>query len=199
MRLILVRHGETDWNQQYRIQGQSDLPLNECGMAQAKSIALALKDERVEAIYSSPLRRALGTAEAINRFHQVKLVPLDELKELDVGELDGMHGTDLRIIYPAFFRDWVTDAASTRLPGGESLTELQDRAWDAVEGVLERNQSDLIVVSHFFVIISLLCKVLNLHLSEFRRFGITVGSISILEFNGKRTEMVSFNDTCHLE
>jgi broad specificity phosphatase PhoE len=77
MRLILVRHGETDWNREYRIQGHSDLPLNEFGKAQAEAIALALKDGMVEAIYTSPLCRAFETAKAISQFHQVDITTID--------------------------------------------------------------------------------------------------------------------------
>ena len=79
MRLILVRHGATDWNQQRRIQGLSNLGLNETGRGQAEALAQSLKDVKVDAIYTSPLRRAQETARAIGRFHQVEVVALDGL------------------------------------------------------------------------------------------------------------------------
>jgi len=200
MRLILVRHGETDWNREYRVQGHSDIPLNEAGRAQAEAIARALKDKSVEVIYTSPQQRALGTAQAINRFHQVDLIALDGLKELDVGDLDGLHSPDMKTKYPDFFQIWTTDATSTRPPGGESLPELQDRVWGSVQSILEENHPDsVIIVSHFFALLTLLCKVLDLSLSEFRRLSISVGSISILELTEDKVKLVSFNDTCHLE
>lgn len=199
MRLILVRHGETDWNRLHLIQGQHNIPLNEVGKTQAKSIALALKEEKVEAIYSSTLQRALETAEEIKRFHQVNIEHLDGLMELDVGKLDGMNGLEVKTRYPEFFRLWESDAALAQLPGGESLTELQNRVWSSIQGVIARNHNDpIIVVGHFFVILSILCKVLDIPFLEFRRFGMDVGSISILEFNGNKAKLVSFNDTCHL-
>jgi len=199
MRLILVRHGETQWNREHRVQGQGDPPLNESGQKQAELIARALHNERVGAIYTSPLRRALGTAEAINRFHQVEIKTIDGLKELDTGELDGMYASDMGTRHPEFFRIWMADAALARMPGGESLPELQERVWNSIRSILNNNHSNtVVVVSHLFAILSLFCKALDLRLSEFRRFSMNVGSISILELSGSKARLVSFNDTCHL-
>ncbi|MFA4836855.1 MAG: histidine phosphatase family protein [Dehalococcoidia bacterium] len=200
MRLILVRHGETQWNREHRVQGQGDRPLNESGKKQAELIAIALHNERVEAIYTSPLRRALGTAEAINRFHRVAIKIIDGLKELDTGELDGVYASDMGVSHPEFFRIWMADAALARLPGGESLPELQERVWNSIQSILNNSHSNtVVVVSHLFAILSLFCKALDLNLSEFRRFGMNVGSVSILELSGSKARLVSFNDTCHLE
>jgi len=88
MQLILVRHGQTNWNKEYRVQGQADLPLNASGKAQAEAIGRALKNETVDAVYSSPLSRAFETAQAIDTFHQAGITTLDGLKELDVGETE---------------------------------------------------------------------------------------------------------------
>ncbi|MDD5093968.1 MAG: histidine phosphatase family protein [Dehalococcoidia bacterium] len=199
MRLILVRHGETDWNHQRRLQGQHDLPLNELGIAQAALIARSLQKETVEAIYTSPLRRALETAEAINRFHRLPIKGIDGLKEISAGELDGVQVADVKCKYPEFYRLWTINAAAARLPGGESLPEVQERVWESVQGILNNGHSGkVIVVSHFFVILSLLCKTLDLSLSEFRRFGMNVASITTLDFFGSQARLVCFNDTCHL-
>ncbi|MBM3132085.1 MAG: histidine phosphatase family protein, partial [Chloroflexi bacterium] len=108
MRLILVRHGQTDWNREYRVQGQADPPLNESGKAQAEAIARALKDEPVEAIYSSPLSRAFETARAIDESHHIGIARIDALKELNVGDLDGIPYPDIKSRSPDFFRVWST-------------------------------------------------------------------------------------------
>ena len=99
MRLILVRHGETEYNREYRVQGQKDIPLNESGKKQAGLLAQALQHEAVEAIYASPLQRAVETAEAIGRFHQVPIRKLDGLKELDAGEVPVMDGSAAPFIH----------------------------------------------------------------------------------------------------
>lgn len=200
MRLILVRHGQTDWNKEYRVQGHTDLPLNAVGRAQAQAIAGALERREVEAIYSSPLQRAFETAEAIDRFHGVGVTAAGGLKELNVGELDGLYYPDLKVKSPDFFEVWTTDAASAKFPGGESLPELQERVWQSVQDIVERDHKKTVVVtSHFFALLSLLCKVLDLGLSEFRRLSISVASISELEISDGKMRLVCFNETCHLK
>ncbi|NQT72323.1 MAG: histidine phosphatase family protein [Chloroflexi bacterium] len=200
MQLILIRHGQTDWNKEYRVQGQSNLSLNESGIVQAEAIAQALKNEKVEAIYSSPLSRSLETAQTVSELHQVEITTLTELQEMDVGETDGLYYPDLKTKYPDFFRLWTVDAPSARFPGGESLPELQERCWGAILGIISRNHTDTVVVtSHFFALLTILCKVLGLRLSDFRKLNISVASISKVEFNGSNTKLVYFNETCHLE
>jgi len=199
MRLILVRHGQTDWNKEYRAQGQADLPLNESGRMQAEAIAQALKDEPVEAIYSSPLLRAYQTAQAISHFHSVDIIKHEGLKEMDLGYPDGTYFPDVKTEYPEFFKAWTTDPASARWPGGETLPELQARAWGAVQDIVATNRSKSVVVtSHFFVLLTLFCKILDLGLSDFRKLNISVGGISIIEFAGDKPRLTLFNDTCHL-
>ncbi|MDY6912159.1 MAG: histidine phosphatase family protein, partial [Chloroflexota bacterium] len=178
MRLILVRHGQTDWNKEYRVQGHRDLSLNEFGMAQAEAISKALQSETVEAIYSSPLLRAYQVAQAINQTHQVDITSVSKLKELDVGETDGLHYPELGTLYPDFFKLWTDDAAAAQFPGGESLPELQGRVWEAVENIIAANHlKSVVITSHFFALLTLLCKVLDLGLSDFRRLNLSVASI----------------------
>jgi len=209
MRLILVRHGATDWNQQRRVQGLSNLGLNETGKRQAEALAQALKDERVDAIYASPLRRAQETAHAIGRFHQVEVVPLDGLKELDVGEVDGMTYEDMRIHHSEFFTKWMADFTAVRLPGGGTVPELRDQCCAAVKDILEKQRTVagekcgdedkvVVAVTHFFPIMCIICDTLGLALTYFRRFRLDVASMCTLDFNPERTVLVSFNDTCHL-
>ncbi|MEE8470538.1 MAG: histidine phosphatase family protein [Dehalococcoidia bacterium] len=209
MRLILARHGETDWNKQRRIQGLSDLELNKTGRIQAEALALALKNERVEAIYSSPLRRARETADAICRHHQVDVVTLDGLRELDAGEVDGLTYEEMGNQYGDFLDKWIEDCTSVGPPGGCTLQDVQDDVWAAVQEITrrqhqyategERNERGVVIaVAHFFPILSIMCKVLELDLSECRRMRVDLGSICTLDFNPTRTVIVSLNDTCHL-
>lgn len=199
MQLITIRHGQTDWNREYRVQGQADLSLNESGKAQAYAIAQALKDTPVEAIYSSPLCRAFETAQAVNEFHNIEITTMKGLQEMDVGITDGLYYPDLETKYPEFFKTWTLDAASARFPEGESLPELQDRVWACVQSIIARNHhGSVVVASHFFALLTLLCKILDLDLSDFRRLNISVASISIIEFSGNRTRLTAFNETCHL-
>lgn len=209
MRLILVRHGETDLNKQRRVQGLSNLGLNEKGRRQAEALAQALKNEKLDVIYTSPLRRALETAQAIGRFHQVEVVTLDGLKELDVGMVDGMNYEDMKIHHSEFFAKWMADFTSVRLPGGSYLPELRDECCAAIQDIVgkERNtmvegcdgkDSTVVAVTHFFPIMCIICDSLGMALTDCRRLRLDVASICTLEFKPEMTVLISYNDTCHL-
>ena len=209
MRLILVRHGATDWNQQRRVQGLSSLGLNETGRGQAEALAQALKGVKVDAIYTSPLRRAQETARAISRFHQVEVVTLDGLKELDVGEVDGLTYEEMRIRHSDFFTKWMSDFTSVRLPGGGTVPELRDQCCAAIQDIVKKQQPGsgekcdegekvVVAVTHFFPIMCIICNTLGLGLSYCRRLRLDVASMCTIEFNPERAVLVSFNDTCHL-
>jgi len=100
VRVILVRHGETEWNRLHQIQGSnSDTSLNKTGRQQVESLALRLKKELIQAIYSSPLERALDTARAIARYHRLEINPEPDLREFDLGELEGTKIEDLNKSY----------------------------------------------------------------------------------------------------
>ena len=195
----MVRHGETRWNQENRVLGHTEIELNEKGRKQAERLALALKDETVAAIYSSPLRRARETADEIARFHGLEVVTDDGLKEVDAGELDGLTFQEMMERYGDFLQEWVKDEPSLKMPGGESIAELQGRAWPAVERIVgDHPDGVVILVSHAFAILSIICKAIGLSLSHFRRLRLSVASISILNFGERGTSLVLFNDTCHL-
>ena len=204
MRLILVRHGETEWNRQRRVQGLSNLALNDTGKKQAEALGRALRNEKVGAIYSSPLRRAQETARAIRRFHKVDVEILDGLKELDVGDVDGMTYEDMKIHHGEFFVRWMTDFTSVRLPGGGFLPELREQCCTAIQDIVKKERKAgtddrvAVVVTHFFPLMCIICNSMGLDLSHCRRLRLDLASISILDFNTGSTVLVSLNDTCHL-
>jgi alpha-ribazole phosphatase len=201
MRLILVRHCQTDRNQQRTLQGHSPIELNAAGRKDAEALALALRAEKVEAIYSSPLRRSMETAQAINHFHQLAIESEDGLKELDVGDLDGLTIEEMRSRYSSFWHEWTSgEPGSARCPNGESLGEAQQRAWDTIQEIKRRHrQQTAIAVTHYFVIVSVICKALGIDLSHMGRFrALSTGAISILDFRDEGTTLTLFNDTCHL-
>jgi len=200
LELILVRHGETHENHRHRIQGLLDTELSDLGRRQARAVAYALRNEPIQAIYSSPLKRALNTAREVDRLHGVGVQILKGLQEMDLGRLDGLRWQEVGENYPDFWRRWLADAASAQIPGGESLTRVQTRVWAAVEQVLAQgHQGPVVLVSHFFALLALIFKVLDLPLSEFRRMELGVGSISLLRLEEDRQILYRVNDTCHLE
>ena len=206
MKLILVRHGETSWNKERRVQGSdSDIELNDTGLEQARKVASFLKNEPIDAIFSSPMQRARATAEAIASYHQVPVEFDQGLKELNVGELEGMFAANLRTTFSQFLMQWWQDGGATKLPSGESLIELQQRAWKVIERLLERyktspehnTETTVVVVSHYFITLAIIIKALNLPLDFFPKFKLDPGGVSILEFGNNGTRLVTFNDTSH--
>lgn len=201
MRLILIRHGETSWNKQRRIQGsRSNTQLNETGYDQADRIAALLKQQRIDAIYSSPLRRAVNTAQSLATACGLQVRSVPELQEIDAGELDGLSEKEMGEGRLSFWRQWRTGDPSLHLPGGESLEDLQRRVWWAIERILEKHTDDTVaLVGHMFTNLVIVCRALELDLHSIRRLRLGLASISILEFATQGNTLLLFNDTCHLE
>ena len=200
MKLILVRHGETKWNHENRVVGHTGMALNNNGRKQAGLLAQALKDEEVSCIYSSPLKRARETATAIARAQGLHVVTVDALKEVDAGELEGLTFDEVVERYGDFLQEWIKDTPSYNIPGGESITELRERTWPAVQRiVIEHPDEVVIAVSHSLAILSIISRALGMNISDFRRLRLSVASISVLDFGEHVTSLVLFNDTCHLE
>ena len=128
MHLLLVRHGETVWNTELRIQGRTDTPLNARGLAQAERLSARLAaEEQVDVLYTSPLARACVTAEKIGQ--KLGLPPIEDerLVEQHFGELEGLTFKDLEGRYPEFIRQWRESKRQLALPGGETIVEFQCR------------------------------------------------------------------------
>jgi broad specificity phosphatase PhoE len=201
MRLILVRHGETDTNKARLALGRADVELNEHGRWQAQRLAACLKDEGIGAIYSSPLKRALATAEPIAASHRLEVQVDGGLIEMDIGEMEALTFQQVSERHPRFLRAWLSGQAPYEaMPGGECLLDLQERAWQAIERIRQRQEQETVAaVTHNFVIITVLCRVLGLELANFRRLRHSLAAKSVLEMGRDRIIVVSFNDTCHLE
>jgi len=200
VKVILVRHGETEWNRLRRIQGgNSDTHLNQRGRKQAASLALRLKQEEIQAVYSSPLQRAQDTARAIAGYHQLPVGVEPSLKEIEVGELEGVSIAEVGKHLSQLLIRHSQGEELPRIPGGESLTEVQQRVWGTIQRLVSRHGDGvLVVVSHYFSILTAVCSVLNLPLSQIDRLRLNSASISILTFDEQATRLTLFNDTCHL-
>lgn len=198
MRLILVRHGETDHNKTGTTLGRADVPLNARGQQQAAALASAIPAP-IAAVYTSPLARAANTAAAIAATHGMAPRTADALIEMDVGEMEHLAHQDLRSRYPDFLRAWISAPAHARMPGGETLTEVQDRAIAWLDGVRQQHSAETIVaVSHNFVILTLACHAIGLRLDDFRRLKTSVGGISTVDFSDRGATLLHWNDVTHL-
>jgi probable phosphoglycerate mutase len=201
-RILLIRHGETDWNRIRRFQGRSDLPLNQKGKDQAHALALALKDESLTAIYSSPLIRTLETARLIKVFHpSIPLFEEEGLVEMNLGEFEGMEAQRWAAEYQDFRRIWQETPASVIMPGGESLQEVQTRAIGTLERItkLYPTESTLLLCSHNFVNLTMLCYALRVPLDRFREVRQETAALNVLYMQGERLWAKVVNERSYLK
>jgi broad specificity phosphatase PhoE len=206
VQVILVRHGETASNRDRLALGRTDVPLTDLGLEQAVRLGKSLLLEReggtdFGAVFTSPLLRARQTALAAVATLNIEAVEAPELIEMDVGEMDGLTGAELRERHPEFLRAWWgSEAGAIKMPGGESLQDVQDRAWPFIERLQAEYPPDstVVAVSHNFVIRALVCRALSVDLADFRRFELGLASVTRIEFRGPRTLVTALNETCHL-
>jgi broad specificity phosphatase PhoE len=200
VRLLLVRHGETEWNKLGRFQGQCDVPLNKRGLVQARQTARAVSLSPGGTVYASPLYRTMQTAHEITRAAGVNVVPMDGLKELNLGDLEGITGSEMRTDWPQAYAAWRDDPAELVMPKGESLKQLQERAWQAFLEIEAAHQEEeqLVAVSHNFAIRAIICKLLGMPLSNFHRMSLNLASICTVETGRSGRRLVVYNATGHL-
>ena len=200
MKLILARHGETDLNKSGRIQGVNLDSLNQTGRRQARALADVLKHELPFTLYTSPVPRAAETAQVIAAALTLTPETLEGLKEADAGKLEGLTGAQMRERFPAFAERWTADSGTARMPSGESLAQVQERAWCSLSLMQERHEGEVVVaVTHNFVVQTIICKVLQVPIHTSRRFRQDLGSITRLELADERCVLVSLNETLHLQ
>jgi phosphoserine phosphatase len=200
VRLLLIRHAETGHNRDSRVQGQADIPLSELGERQAAALGEHLRAEPIAAVVASPLIRALETARAVARGHGLTVETDASLMEMHVGEMEGLSTAEMRARFPDFLAEWATERGpAMQMPGGESLLQVQERAWRVVERLRAvYEDATVALVSHNFVLGCLITRALHAPLHEFRRFRLSVAGVTTLRFRGDRTLLVQLNDTCHL-
>jgi alpha-ribazole phosphatase len=181
-RLLLVRHGETDVSMRGRCFGRLDVGLSEEGRRQADALGAALRKVRLAAVCSSPLVRALDTAEAIARPHGLRPLALDALGELDFGEVEGLTYDGIRAERPGLYREWMESPATVRFPGGESFADLRARVVPAVSEIVERHRGDVVaVVAHGGVVRVVLADALGLEDGAAFRLGLACGGLSVVD------------------
>ncbi len=199
MNLILIRHAETEWNRMGRCQGFADVELCDSGKRQVEELAKSLKNESISAVYSSDLKRAIDTAKAIAEYHRLSVEFDPDLREMNQGELEGLTFVEIREKYAELLSAWVQSPETVKLPGGESLRELQERALRAIERIYKRHPEEtVVVVSHNLTIITLLCQFTGVGLGEFRKFKLQATSKNVILFRNGHFRVDILNDVAHL-
>jgi probable phosphoglycerate mutase len=200
LRLILVRHASSTWNDERRIQGQLDPPLSEKGRDQAGRLAVRFRGMAVEGFYSSNLRRAAQTAAAIavELGREPELVP--ELREVALGEWEGLNREEIIARYPEAWEQWRRGPSWDVVPGGEGAASFESRVGAVLDRLTANHRAGrVIVVTHGGVIQVALLRALGRSSNGLFPFTIANTSLTVLEGSPERLVVGRVNDTCHLD
>ena len=197
--IVLVRHGETDWNVEEVFRGRIDIELNETGMKQAELLAEYLKDLRIAAIYSSPLKRAQKTAEMIASYHNLDVEIAPGLIDFDFGKWQGLSHQAVKDRYKEPYAEWIKNPQRVKMPAGESLDDVRRRATSVVDSVVARYEGTVVLVSHRVVNKVLICALLGLDNSHFWNIRQDTGGITTFTYQNERFILTKHNDTSFLK
>jgi alpha-ribazole phosphatase len=181
VRLILIRHAQTDYNLQKRYCGFSNPPLNDKGIEQVKRLAKRLKGLKIDKIYSSDLKRAYQTAQIISKNNSVE--KLTELREMNFGIFEGLSYQEIMSKYSRIYRKWLRSPQEIVIPEGESLIALTSRVRDILVEILSNNQGRTVaVVTHAGPISIILCDILKVSLDLIWQIKLEHAAIKIIKF-----------------
>jgi broad specificity phosphatase PhoE len=199
--VLFVRHGESTWNIEHRIQGQLDPPLSEEGRRQAERVGRRLAGRRFVGFYSSDLKRAFETAQAIEAATGMQAEPTAGLREIYLGEWEGLRTEELAARYPDVWAKWSYDGGDWDIvPGGEGAAKFGERVDATVDAILERHHhGDVLVVTHGGVIQMMLNRVVGRGSRGLFSFKIQNSSITVIEQRRGRLVIGGVNDTSHLD
>jgi phosphoserine phosphatase len=198
-KIYLVRHGQTDWNKELVFRGRKDIPLNELGNMEAQSIAHVLKKEKIDAIYASPLKRAIQTARQTSQILGIKIEPIAEFIDINYGKWEGLTFSEVQNRYKEQYTLWEKSPEKVRFPGGETLEEARDRSFIAFNSIIKNNPNkSLLIISHRVINKLLLCAILDIDNSNFWRIRQDTACINVVEFSHEMFILEKMNDTCHL-
>ena len=198
-KIILARHGETEWNVAEVFRGRIDVELNATGVKQAELLAEYLSRDKVDAIYSSPLKRALKTAEAIAGYHEISVEITPGLIDFDYGRWQGLPHQEVKDKYKELYAEWVTNPHRVKMPDGESLDDVRKRAVGVVDGIIAKHDGTIALVSHRVVNKVLICALLGLDNSHFWNIRQDTCGITIFDYENERFILIGHNDTSYLK
>ena len=198
--MLLVRHGQSTWNREHRIQGQLDPPLSDEGRRQAQRVGQRLAGRKFAGFYSSDLMRAFETSQAIEEATGHTAAPMTGLREIFLGEWEGLRTDDLAQRYPEAWASWTEEPDWDLVPGGEGAALFEARVTAALDEILERHDDgDVVVVTHGGVIQIALHRVVGRPSHGLFPFRIQNASISVIEKRDGRMIIGGVNDTSHLD
>ncbi len=200
MRMIIVRHGESEWNRIHRYQGQLDPSLSELGLRQAAALAERLKDEPISVIYTSPLQRAARTAEIIAGFHpNIELRRDSALLEIHHGDWQGKYSHEVETEYAEGLHEWRKHPTRSQMPNGESFSNVLKRTLEFKERLLVEHADQTVVVSTHDVLIKiLLADALGMDMDRINRIWVSNASISEIQYGDGLPFLANLSEVSHL-
>jgi len=200
-RIIAVRHGETSWNVDARIQGQTDVGLNDTGRRQAQRVGRALAGEPISAVYSSDLERAHETAQSIAQVAGIPVIPHEGLRERSFGMFEGKTFDEIHQTWPDQAQNWRKRIPEWQPPeGGESLLELRARVTRTLEELASRHPGQqIVVVAHGGVLDALYRVATGQAVNSPRTWELPNGAINRLLWSPQGFTLVGWSDTTHLD
>ena len=197
--IYLVRHGQTEWNRQERFRGRIDIPLNKVGHAQAEAIAAYLNGEAIAAVYTSPLRRAVQTAQPTAQAHDLAPTILPGLIDISYGEWQGHSPSEVRDKFPDLLELWYTEPHRVDIPGGQNLKTVKEQAMAALHETLSRHDNGgIVLVTHQIVIKVLTCTLLGLEVGHIWRIRQDNACIDVFDWDKRQFTAILVNGTDHL-
>lgn len=204
MKLYLIRHGQTRWNIEGKIQGKTDIPLNETGLLQAQCLAEAMESCAISSVYCSVLKRARQTAEILvsgarAAGRSLPLYPMEELREVDFGLWEGKTWEEIRQAYPEDYAGWEKNPTAVTPTGGERREDCRVRTRAAVERILNEAGGDAAIVAHGGILVYVIDYLLR-NQTKKQEIIVRNASISVIEYDQKTElgRLLVLNDTAHL-
>ena len=196
--IILARHGETEWNVAEVFRGQIDIDLNETGVKQAELLSGYLSTSAIAAVYSSPLKRALKTAEIIAQPHKLKVNIDPDLIDFNFGKWQGLSHQEVKEKYRDLYATWITHPEQVRIPDGEALEDVSKRVIRVRNKVIENHRGTVVIVGHRVVNKVMICTLLGLDNSHFWKIRQETCGISIFSYLNEQFILTKHNDTSFL-
>ena len=197
--IILARHGETEWNVAEVFRGQIDIDLNETGVKQAELLSGYLSTSAIAAVYSSPLKRALKTAEIIAQPHKLKVNVDPDLIDFNFGKWQGLSHQEVKEKYRDLYATWITHPEQVRMPDGEALEDVSKRVIRVRNKVIENHRGTVVIVGHRVVNKVMICTLLGLDNSHFWKIRQDTCGISIFSYLNEQFILTKHNDTSFLK
>lgn len=198
-RLYLIRHGETEWNKLEKTQGCMDISLSPDGFVQAKKLAKRLQHEGIDSIYSSDLKRASHTAGVLAESLNMEVNLSAPLREMNFGCWEGLDVESIKKDYSGVHSLWTSSPNRAKIPGGEELIEVQQRATGLVRNIFSLHRGEKVaIVSHGVTLKCMIFGLLGIDLENLSKIKLDNCSISTIEYRDGRCILDTLNDTCHL-